>query len=369
VLIVAIYLLLLGVLYAIWKTHPIFQPTPSNAKTLISVVVPVRNEATTIALLLERLAVQSFRTFEVVIIDDHSNDQTVAIVENLRRTLSYRIELLSLPDERVGCAPKKAAITLGVQHANGELIVTTDGDCLPEAEWLQTIHDFYQQTGAQLISAPVHMSPQTKWIGEQLQEIEFALLVGIGGATMLAGFPTMCSGANLTFTKTAFLAVNGYKGFDHLASGDDEFLMHKIYRMFPEKVRYLKSPKALVRTLPQPTFKTFLQQRKRWAGKWRAYKHLPSIFLGVGGVVAHVALLLLALIGYLTTNLHWWGILVAIKVVIEFLFTSEMMSFLKAKKKRPFLVLLMAILSPFYVLLIAFLANLNSYVWKGRKMT
>lgn len=368
VFVVGIYLLFIGVLYVTWKKSSVFRHTSSNLPTFISIVIPVRNESTTIAPLLHQLNKQSFQAFEVIVVDDHSTDQTAAIVQQLQEELSYPLTLLSLPDELVGKAPKKAAISLAVRHAKGELIVTTDGDCLPVTEWLQTIHAFYQQTHAKLISAPVHMQPQTAWIGEQLQEIEFAILVGMGAATMLAGFPTMCSGANLAFTKTAFLAVKGYEGFEHIASGDDEFLMHKIYRQFPQDVHFLKSPHAIVRTLPQPSWKLFLQQRQRWAGKWRAYQHLPSILFGIGGVVAHIALLILAILAYITSRANFWVALVIAKAILEFLFASEMLAFLQTKKKKPFLTLLVTLLNPFYVVLIAILANLNGYVWKGRKM-
>ena len=40
----------------------------------------------------------------------------------------------------------------------------------------------------------------------------------------------MCNGANLAYERKAFYEVNGFTGIDHIASGDDMLLMHKIWK-------------------------------------------------------------------------------------------------------------------------------------------
>ncbi len=60
----------------------------------------------------------------------------------------------------------------------------------------------------------------------------------------------MCNGANLAYTKKVFEEVDGFKGIDNIASGDDMLLMHKIYKQHPEKVFFLKSKEVIVQTAP-----------------------------------------------------------------------------------------------------------------------
>ncbi|GAB4329700.1 MAG: hypothetical protein OHK0038_03850 [Flammeovirgaceae bacterium] len=274
-----------------------------------------------------------------------------------------------MPIELVGKSPKKAAITLGVNNAKGELIVTTDGDCKHPSNWLRDIHAFYQATKAQFIAAPVQMTQEGGGAWQKIQEVEFALLTGIGASSMIAGFPNMCSGANLAFTKEAFLKVNGYQGFDHIASGDDEFLMHKIYKAFPNKVKYLKSQNSIVSTIPQQSLKSFFQQRKRWAGKWKAYTHLPSIFLGVFVSIAHFSIFLLIFSSILLG--FDWRIALGlwlIKALSEIWLCTEVMFFLnKSLKKFPW-ICIMSLFNSLYVIVMAIVSNFSGYTWKGRKM-
>ncbi len=77
----------------------------------------------------------------------------------------------------------------------------------------------------------------------------------------------MCNGANLAYEKQAFEEVGGFTGIDMIASGDDMLLMYKIYHAYPGSVHYLKSPDAIVRTLPVDTVKGFMNQRIRWSSK------------------------------------------------------------------------------------------------------
>jgi cellulose synthase/poly-beta-1,6-N-acetylglucosamine synthase-like glycosyltransferase len=371
--IVICYILLISILAIFWKKNPIFQfnSTPSNS--FISLIVPVRNEANSIGDLLEYLNYQSFKYFEVLVIDDNSTDNTSEIVIQMQSKVNYALRLIALPQELIGKAPKKAAITLGVQHAKGELIVTTDGDCKHPTDWLRDIHSFYKQTNAQLIAAPVQMVQESGTDGQfalqNIQEVEFALLTGVGAATMMAGFPTMCSGANLAYTKEAFLKVNGYQGFDHIASGDDEFLMHKIYHVFPKGVKYLKSQGAIVKTIPLQNLKSFFQQRKRWAGKWRAYKHLPSILLAILGSMAHVSLIAL-LFGSIFLYFDWKIALFLwlMKSLVEIWLCLEVMFFLNKSFKKFQWICMMAFFNSLYVMLIAIVSNFSGYTWKGRKM-
>ena len=92
----------------------------------------------------------------------------------------------------------------------------------------------------------------------------------------------MCNGANIAYLKKVFGEVNGFAGIDHIASGDDMLLMHKIWHQHPDGVFYLKAKEAIVSTQPQKTWKTFFDQRIRWAskaGKYDDKRFLPVLLL------------------------------------------------------------------------------------------
>jgi cellulose synthase/poly-beta-1,6-N-acetylglucosamine synthase-like glycosyltransferase len=190
--------------------------------TKISIIIPARNEEQNIANCLQSIINQSYpqELFEVLVVDDHSTDNTAAIV------LSYQqqnIKLITLKDFVAANAInsfKKKAIEIAIGQSTGELMVTTDADCIAPANWLQTIAAFYQEKKPSFIVMPVAINYSNKFI-EMFQAVDFMTLQGITAASVNKKIHSMCNGANLAYTKKAFNDVNGFTGIDSIASGDD----------------------------------------------------------------------------------------------------------------------------------------------------
>ncbi|WP_138994101.1 glycosyltransferase [Larkinella sp. C7] len=364
----AFFTLILAVTW--WRMTVFTVPAMSqNASSpRISVIIPVRNEEHTLPLLLRDLQNQTYSSngFEVIVADDSSTDNTLKITQSLVGQMSYSLRPLPLANEPT-TSPKKRAIRQSIAMATGDLIVTTDGDCRVGPKWLETIAAFYQQTGAQLISGPISFNTDHSAFGN-LQTVESSSLIGAGACTMALGFPTMCNGANLTYEKRAFVAVDGFAGIDHVASGDDELLMHKIASRYPAGVKFLKSPDAIVHTAPQPTLEAFYHQRKRWASKWRAYQSvLPSI-LAVFIFASNLALPV-ALLAYGFGNLSASQLIgiVALKAVPEWLFLGSVLVFLK-KKPVLFWIPVTQLVYPLYVVFFGLAAQQKGFRWKDRTL-
>jgi cellulose synthase/poly-beta-1,6-N-acetylglucosamine synthase-like glycosyltransferase len=188
--------------------------------------------------------------------------------------------LLQLQDDNIN-SYKKKAIETGIAAAAGELIVTTDADCLPPENWLQTIAAFKEEKQAVFIAAPVVINCNSS-IVQIFQSMDFMVLQGITGAGVYKKKLTMCNGANLAYERKVFYEVGGFAGTDHIASGDDMLLMYKIWKKYPEKIHYLRSKDAIVSTQPVKTWKDFFNQRIRWASKARQYddkRILPVLIL------------------------------------------------------------------------------------------
>lgn len=335
----------------------------------ITVIIPVRNEAENIVALLEDLERQTLPAshFEVLVMDDSSTDNTAAIVSAFAQHSQASIRLIPLPEVRTS-APKKRAIETAISHAQGKLIVTTDGDCRAQAGWLQAIAACYMRTGAKLISSPVTFTDETS-LTDHLQTVEFASLIGSGAASMSAGYPSMCNGANLAYEKDIFLKVGGYDGVRHIASGDDEFLMHKIAARYPGSVRFLRHRDAIIRTAPHRSWASFYRQRKRWASKWKHYQSKTPLVLAVYIFACNFAVLLaggLALAGYVPSS-AFMGML-ALKCIPEWFFLGSVLSFLQKPGSLAFIPLTQ-IFYPLYVCFFGLDAQQGKYEWKGRKLS
>lgn len=337
--------------------------TPAAGIIRISVIIPARNEENNIGSLLAALEQQSYdpELFETIVIDDHSSDRTTEIVQEYPR-----VRLLRLQKDQIN-SYKKEAIAMGIQAAKNELIVTTDADCLPGKYWLETIAAFKQSTNAVFIAAPVVLQNGHSWL-EIFQALDFLTLQGITGAVVYNDSLSMSNGANLAYEKIAFTETGGFEGIDGIASGDDMLLMGKIKKKFPGKTFYLKSEKAIVATSPMNNWKSFINQRIRWASKARYYDDKKIFFILLLVFLFNLFFLLLCCMGFY--HYSYWILLAALwvaKTAIEYPFVSAVAEFFNKRKLMRYLFLF----QPFHILYMVtagLLGQVGTYEWKGRNV-
>ena len=341
------------------------QPIQSQFKTTVSVLVPVRNEEQHIANLVQDLIAQNYpiALFNIIIIDDHSTDQTATIVRSFSNS---NLRLLQLSIEKPINSYKKRAIATAIAECDSELIITTDGDCRMGSDWIASIVSMYEQEQCQLISSPVAYH-QEKSLAEKIQTVEFELLIAAGAACIQNKFPNTCNGANLAYTRAAYHAVGGFKGIDELASGDDELLLHKIHKQFPDGLRFLKESSAIVYTEAKGTLRSFYQQRKRWASKSVKYADKRMVLLVSIIYFFHLVIFIQAgLLFFTRANLAMFVKLIGVKIGLDAILIFQSLSFFK-KRRLLFLLPLVEIFYVIYILIIGIIANIGgAYEWKGR---
>ena len=232
----------------------------------ISVIIPARNEEPNIEACLRSVLAQSYPYFEIILINDHSTDQTRSIADSIAGE-DERLRVFDLKASDT-IAYKKTAITQGISSAKGTIIVQTDADCETGPEWLQSIAEQFSR-GQDFVSAPVLLTHSNS-LFSSLQSLEYQGLVMMGGGSLLGGFPNMANGANMAYRKEAFEQVQGFSGVNHVASGDDELLLQKIHKA-GLKLDFLLDRRAIVRTKTMDSFAAFKSQRLRWVSKARAY--------------------------------------------------------------------------------------------------
>jgi poly-beta-1,6-N-acetyl-D-glucosamine synthase len=329
----------------------------------LSIIIPFRNEAVHLTQLLRSLFDQTYSAeyFEVIFVDDHSTDASASIVNSFIAS-QPAFKLLSLSSEE----GKKKAISLGVNHAKNDIIITTDADCTMTPNWLMTINESFASEKTMMGVGPVKIVPTNSFFS-QLQGMEFASLIGSGAATLSYGVPTMCNGANLSFRRKAFHEVNGYEGNFGIASGDDEFLMRKFKKEFSNGIHFIPDSDATVVTQPLHELSDFIHQRVRWAGKWRYNDSWQTKGLAAFIFIFQLSFIMLPffmLFGLIPKNIGW--ILISTKVLLEFLFLYQVGIFLRLPWRwTSFFVL--QFIYPVYVGWIGLVAHRKSFEWKGRR--
>lgn len=353
------YFILLIALMLGWEQTLALQIPDDTVLQPITIIVPIRNEEAQVEKVIQSLLLQNYPKdkIQILIINDHSTDRSVELVGS--DSFGF-IQLYSLGDRQSG---KKAAITLGMEKSLTEIIVTTDADCLHHTDWLRSINALFGRSQTQLVVGAVAIQKAETFF-DKLQAIEFSSLISSGASMLYWGIPAMANGANLAFRKSAFNQVRGYEDNAHIASGDDEFILKKIFNAYPLGVVFNNRPEGIVQTSPQPSLIAFLRQRFRWAGKWKHQSNQKVKWIAM-------AVFLFQVFFIVTLSLVVWEnnrmaiILLLAKAGLEGVFLWRACQFLNVGFTLvPFVVL--QFFYPFYVSYTALVARFIKPSWKGR---
>lgn len=235
----------------------------------VSILVPFRNEEKNILQSLQSITSQSFdnNQYEIIFIDDNSDDNSFEILEYAKKP--NNVKILKSPISSTERAHKKKALKYAIENCRGEIIVTTDADCVHNENWLKNIVNSFDENTA-FVSGPVEFLSNGS-IYAELQKLEFSSLILVGAGLIGIEKPIICNAANLGFRKSIFNEVGGYEDNLNLTSGDDEFLMQKISRTTNYTIKFCFEKDAISYTNPNKTLNQFFQQRKRWASKGLHY--------------------------------------------------------------------------------------------------
>ncbi|RRN76499.1 glycosyltransferase, partial [Pseudoxanthomonas sp. SGD-10] len=278
---------------------------------------------------------------------------------------SQGVKLIRLQETEKLNSYKKKAIAEAIKIASGELIVTTDADCRMGDKWLKTIVGCFEQNGYHLISSPVAYF-QERNAFEEMQTLEFSFLIGLGASGIGSKMPSTCNGANLAYRKSIFFEVEGFKGIDDLASGDDELLLHKVAAKYPDKIGFCKSTDAIVYTTAKENLREFIKQRKRWASKSTKYKNKALVFVAVCVWLFNLSFLINLISGLFMLNMFKLFLVQYIfKIFAELYFLKEVTSFNRRAELLRYLPIL-TIFHSIYMVFIGVAGNTGKYDWKGR---
>ncbi|MDI5899402.1 glycosyltransferase family 2 protein [Flavobacterium yafengii] len=328
-------------------------------KTKFSIIVPFRNEAENLPILLESLSKLNYpmELFEVILVNDFSE------VAFKIPSLKFKVSVIN--NVRVTNSPKKDAIVTAMQTVNTDWIITTDADCTVNTNWLLTLDNYIQLHDVAMIAGAVTYDCGNSFL-HHFQQLDLASLQGatIGSFGINKGF--MCNGANFAYTKSLFQELNGFNGNDAIASGDDVFLLQKAIAKSLEKVHYLKSQNNIVITKPLDDWKSLFYQRVRWASKTSSYQ--STFGKGLGLLVFAGNLCWLFVLGPWVLGLTAFQnffIICVLKFSVDTVLIYKSNEFL-TKTKIQYLIL-SSLFYPFFSVSVALYSLFGKYEWKGRK--
>jgi peptidoglycan/xylan/chitin deacetylase (PgdA/CDA1 family) len=172
---------------------------------MISIVIPVRNEAKLLPGCLQSLQCQDYRgEYEVIVADNGSTDGSAAIAAR------FGAGVVFCPEERSVFFARQA----GADAARGDIIAQADADTVYPADWLRRIDEsLAANPGAVAVSGRFVYGNSPWWAC-----FEYGLRSVANWFTVsFCGRPMVISGATFAFRRRAFLAAGGYRGLRYAA--------------------------------------------------------------------------------------------------------------------------------------------------------
>lgn len=364
---ILLYIFLILRIYYGWALSIKDFSLESLEKSKVSIVIAIRNEAKNLPELIDSLALQNYpkTQFEILLIDDHSEDQSASIVQN--KIIQYsdlQLYYIQLGDDKTG---KKSALQKAYSLAQNDIILTTDGDCELPKDWIKLSAKAFQNPNIQMILGGVFISEPKDFL-EIFQSLELHSLIGSGAGAVQLKHPIMSNGANLAFRKKALKMVDLEKALNtKQASGDDMFLLSEFKRIFgSSSIHFIKNVNHFVKTKAVDTWKDYLNQRIRWVSKSGSYKDSSLIASSFIVLLGNLFILVLLFASFFLPQLFQTLLNVfVLKMISDFIFLRNICRFTNQSyllKHYP----IIAIIYPFFIVYTAIAGQFKNYQWKGR---
>lgn len=337
-----------------------FYKNSHNIKTAkksssLSIIIAFRNEELHLKDCLDSIAAQKTdaKAFELILVDDHSTDRSKEIAQQfIKNHRTLNVQLWALEADQKG---KKAALKMGVDKSKNQTILTADADCIYDPFWAKEMLGEFDAKDLKMLCGSVHYhAPKTEmqWFIYQ----ERKLLNYLSEQFLKAHRPLMNSGANLMYTKQGFDQVGAYESNQHIASGDDVFLMQDFHKKFYRKIGFLNKEHCF--TVYPNDVNEFFEQRVRWAKKTFLVKHAFTWFIGALFSTANLLFFFALILAFFWPE---FLIIVIVKIVID-LFVGDRAGL---KEHQSFI---LSFCYPFYLLSCLYMGFVLKPKWKDRAL-
>ena len=366
-------LILFYAAFLIWIRRGFRRLEPETHQAVIppvSIIVAARNEALNVPRLLTALHRQSYPAdrMEIIVADDGSTDDT-SLIHQLHARKMKNLHPIHIDQPPAGWGPKKWALTQAISQAKGEVILTTDADCVPGPLWVETMVMYFADSSIGMVFGPSPMESERPNLWGEGLLLDSCAVDALAAGSTGRELALTCTGRNLAYRREAYEEVGGFKGVEHFVSGDDDLLMHKVAATGNWRMIFALSAAAAVASPPPPTLGAFVRQRLRFASKGRYYFGLDTgpwfkltlPFLYLANLAA-----LISLVVFAVTLVPLWLAPIAIMMVAEALLVIPYLRRIE-RRVRVGTFIITGLIHPLYVVVFGVLGNLHKLAWKGRR--
>jgi len=264
--------------YLFFYSRPGFSKpgTKKTAPSPVSVIICAKNEANNLRQFLPSILTQDYPEYEVIVVDDCSEDDTQNLLEEFQEKYSH-LKVSTIKKDPKFKHTKKFALLIGIKAASHEWLLLTDADCYAESTgWLSAMQKNFTKNTDIVLGYGGYRQKKGLLNKYLRYETTFIAMQFLGFA--MAGIPYMGVGRNLAYRKSFFFNNRGFSSHTNLVSGDDDLLVNMLARKDNTKTEYSKQ--SHIRSVPKTSFIEWVKQKKRHLTTGLYYKKKHKILLG-----------------------------------------------------------------------------------------
>ncbi len=310
---ITVFIVQIFVFGFVWLGFRQYRKPKTTITKSVSVVVAVKNESENIKNLVESICTQNFINYDVIIVDDHSDDDSLKVL----RSFEFQFDNLKVLEACYSSeeSSKKSALTQATSVSNSEFLLFTDADCIPRStNWIQSMLD---HTTSKDIVLGISPYEKDKGLVNSIIQFETTITYFLYSAAGLLGIPYMGVGRNLLIRKDLLASIGFYNQHKDIIGGDDDLTINRIANSINTTVNL--SPDGVVFSKPLTSYDFRINQKLRHFSVGKYYGVLSKVFLGV-------------------INLSW--ILVNLLFIICLVFKVELLTILSLHILRTLLLFL-----------------------------
>ncbi len=314
----------------------------------VSIIIAAQNEAVNLKANLPAILEQNYANFEVIVVNDQSEDGTKEVVEFFQDQYGH-LKLVNIEEHIKKRAGKKFALTMGIKKAANEILLLTDADCQPaDKHWIDYMERHYKNDNTQFVIGFSSYERRANPLNAFIQYDTFQTAFSYYGLGM-AGMPYMGVGRNLSYRKSLFMENKGFAKYQHVPAGDDDLFVNTYGNK--DNVAFELCPQSFTISKPKEDWKGWIRQKLRHLSVGKYYKKDHQFILGLQWLfqVGFYALLLLLLFTH-PYNPYSWGVLGA-KLLSFHGFTLPVLSKFRMMYLAPFAFLLDLFYQTFFMLI------------------
>ena len=321
----------------------------------ISVIICAKNEVGNLKKNLPLVLEQDYPTFEVVLVNDSSSDETLDIMKDFAKKYK-NIKLVDVKTIETFWGNKKYALTLGIKASKHNFLVFTDADCAPNSnKWLAQISSNFSNEKSIVLGYGAYAKKEFSFLNKLIRfETVMSALQYFSYANL--GLPYMGVGRNMAYRKELFFNNSGFNSHMNLKSGDDDLFINEVANNKNTSTCYTKDSHTI--SEPKTSFKDWIVQKRRHISTAKFYKPLHKFLL----ILFYSSQLLFWIIGVLLitkgSSWEWITAMIALRFIIQLL----CLGFTAKKLNEVDLIFLVPLLEFFLILtqLSIFIANILS---------